>query len=126
MLNHAAVLGAVKAASLRSAAASRGASGLDRACGQCRLAITRWPQHPPRNLSESLPHPELDLQHILGVLEQRLLTLDHHEGLHLDLSQIHRQRGSILGPGTIVAVSCTRARSAGCRVTVVPGASSEP
>ena len=32
--NHAAVLGAVKAASLRSAAAFRGASGLDRACAQ--------------------------------------------------------------------------------------------
>jgi hypothetical protein len=34
--NHAAVLSAVKAASLRSAAAFRGASGLDRACAQPR------------------------------------------------------------------------------------------
>jgi hypothetical protein len=35
-----AVLGAVKAASLRSAAAFRGASGLDRASAQRRLAYT--------------------------------------------------------------------------------------
>jgi hypothetical protein len=43
--NHAAVLSAVKAASLRSAAAFRGASGLDRACAQrvvciCVMAAT--------------------------------------------------------------------------------------
>jgi len=34
--NHAAVLGAVKAASLRSSGAFRAASGLDRACAQRR------------------------------------------------------------------------------------------
>jgi hypothetical protein len=37
--NHAAVLSAVKAASLRSAAAFRGASGLDRACAQRNIAV---------------------------------------------------------------------------------------
>jgi hypothetical protein len=45
VFNHAAVLSAVKAASLRSAAAFRGASGLDRACAQrvvciCVMAAT--------------------------------------------------------------------------------------
>ena len=39
-----AVLGAVKAASLRFAAAFRGASGLDRASAQRRMALAGWPR----------------------------------------------------------------------------------
>ena len=44
VLDCCAVLSAVKAASLRSAAAFRGASGLDRASAQRRMAIARWPR----------------------------------------------------------------------------------
>ena len=44
-VNRDAVLGAVKAASLRSAGAFRAASGLDRACAQRHTrAIARWPR----------------------------------------------------------------------------------